>query len=83
MNRKELMEDIVATATVGLWQDQPYTAARLCVTHESKEYTAFGFAKVSHPDEWDAKYGKDLAVRKAAAKIAKAILAEKGKAHEG
>ena len=51
------------------WQKQPYTAVRMVLDGTD----GFGFSKVSHPDDWDEVFGKDLATKKAAAHIVKQI----------
>ena len=57
-------------------QERPYTAIELIVWMKEKQYHANGFSKVCYPDQWDAKHGKQLALRRAAASIAKQILSE-------
>jgi len=49
---------------------RPYTFAHL----RYKGFDGFGFAKVNHPDEWNATQGRVIARRRAARRIAKAIL---------
>lgn len=83
MNKKEIqrhLEELYGSGSSGLavecWQDQPNTAVRVIVTswlpsHPTEE--AYGFAKVRWPDQFDAEHGKDLAVRKALAKIARKL----------
>lgn len=71
--RKEGSEHISCT----FWQDQPWTAARVIVTHPDLPVrTALGFAKVRYPDTFDAKFGRDLCVRKALGTIAKGLAQE-------
>ena len=57
-----------------LLQQRPYTAIELVFMMRMPPYktiVAVGFTKVCYPDEWDAAYGKELAVKKAAAQIAR------------
>jgi len=65
---------------IEVWQSCPYTAAKVIVKklppgnpHDGKWHDAIGFAKVKWPDDWDADYGRDLAIRKAIAKLAKRL----------
>lgn len=62
------------------WQDRPNTFAMVTLlpgTQKAEEEFAFakcsGVTKNHGPDEWDAEYGCDLAIRKAIAKHAKRI----------
>lgn len=83
MNKKEIQQRLCELYESGseniiveCWQDQPNTAVRVRITswlpsHPTEE--ACGFAKVQWPDEFDAERGKDLAVRKALAKIARKL----------
>lgn len=53
-------------------QKRPYTAVYvdfLCDILES----GVGFSKVNYPDRWDARYGRELALRKALAEIARKL----------
>lgn len=60
---------------VTVWQQQPWTAVRVCVCMlEYPILEAFGFAKVRYPDRWCAKRGVELAVRKALAECARKIV---------
>lgn len=84
MKRRELLEQLWQLyvdeneyISCTFWQDQPWTAARVIVTHPGLPVrTALGFAKVRYPDTFDAKYGKDLYVRKALGTIAKGLAKE-------
>jgi len=61
---------------IEVWQKRPNTAAKVIV--RMPEYpisVSYGFSKVCWPDIWNAKRGVKLAVRKALADIAKAIVA--------
>lgn len=89
MNRKEIqrhLEELYESGhpdiSVECWQDQPNTAVSIAIwgrglvqaelpSHAVVE--AYGFAKVRWPDQFDAEHGKDLAVRKALAKIARKL----------
>lgn len=59
---------------------QPWTYVEVEVTIAVRgavqTYLDFGFAKVTHPDEWDKEYGIVLARRKAEAEIARRMLAD-------
>ena len=59
-----------------LLQQRPYTAIELAFLMRVPPYrtvVAIGFTKVCYPDRWDPEYGKQLAVKKAAAQIAKEV----------
>jgi len=61
------------------WVDNPFTAVKIIVNPPlvQSKYVAYGFSKlcryVPHApgDKWDAQFGKDLALKKAIAKVAK------------
>ena len=80
--RKEVEEVLRESMRTQVWQDKPYTAVKVVVVEVTEEGDigrlrwAYGFSKVRHPDEWDARYGMELAVDKAVAKIAKEIASE-------
>jgi len=82
--KKELRERIVEMALsddesrpawVTTWiQKKPYTAAAIAATlpldsDDGHVFTAAGFSKVCYPDKWNARYGVELAVKRAAADI--------------
>jgi len=55
-------------------QKRPYTGVNIAANlplddHNGYVFTAAGFSKVCYPDKWDANYGLELAIRKAAADI--------------
>ena len=77
MDRKELIEILMDNAEDRLrvvWQKKPYTMVEVQAEYNDEWYYDFAFAKVRHPDPWDAEYGVELATRKACASIAKRIL---------
>lgn len=74
--RKRIEEVLRESASVQTWQDKPYTAVKVIVRQEGERLWAYGFAKVQYPDEWDGKYGIELALSKAIAKLSKAIINE-------
>lgn len=78
--RKEVEKALRGSMQTQVWQDKPYTAVKVVVVEEvgtaRRLRWAYGFSKVRHPDEWDARYGIELAVDKAVAKIAKDIVGE-------
>jgi len=51
------------------WQKQPYTAVRMVLDGTD----GYGFSKVSHPDDWNEVFGKDLATKKAVAHVVKGL----------
>ena len=74
---QQLYEEGSEYISCTLWQDQPWSAVRVIVTHPDLPVrTALGFAKVRYPDIFDAKFGKDLCVRKALGTIAKGLAKE-------
>ena len=81
--RKDVEEVLRESMQTQVWQDKPYTAVKVVVV-EFEEVAAgrlrwaYGFSKVTYPDKWDARYGMELAVDKAVAKIAKEIMNEIG-----
>ena len=81
--RKEVEKALREAMQTQVWQDKPYTAVKV-VVGELEEVAAgrlrwaYGFSKVTYPDKWDARYGMELAVDKAIAKIAKEITNEIG-----
>lgn len=66
-DRLNVLRDNIVDCEV--WQKKPYTAARVIVRLDGKLYTDVGFCKVKYPDEWDEKYGVDLATNKALAGV--------------
>lgn len=87
MDRKELIEEFVKKVNnadelalpglgeyIEVWQKKPYTAVHVSVRYNGAYYREYDFAKVQYPDKWDAEYGKQLAIRKACAAIAKRIM---------
>jgi hypothetical protein len=59
-----------------LLQQRPYTAVEIAFIMRVPPYKTIvstGFTKVCYPDRWDPEYGKELAVKKAAAQIAREI----------
>lgn len=72
--RKRIEEVLRESASVQTWQDKPYTAVKVIVRHHGETLWAYGFAKIQYPDEWDGKYGIELATAKAFAKLSKAIV---------
>lgn len=88
MDRKELIDKLVAQleewdcqcAPIAIspylivWQERPYTAVDIALPWEGHIYQSYGWAKVQYPDRWDADYGRQLAIRKACAAIAKQIM---------
>lgn len=57
-----------------IWQKRPNTVALIGLWYNDVYFFDFGFTKVRYPDKWDAERGKQLAVHKACAAIAKQIL---------
>jgi len=73
-NSKKIESELQVISTV-VWQDKPYTAAKIiAASPDGTLHHAYGFSKVQYPDKWDAAFGKDLAIKKALAKIAKRII---------
>jgi len=82
MDKKTIQETLISKYLDGadevayeVWQDCPCTAAKVLVQIEPDGiwHWSYGFAKVNWPDDWDADYGRDLAIRKAIAKLAKRL----------
>lgn len=89
MNKKEIQQRLYELyesghpdVSVDCWQDQPNTAVSIVIWEKGLVRAglpscaiveAYGFAKVRWPDQFDAEHGKDLAVRKALAKIARKL----------
>jgi hypothetical protein len=66
------------TAVVDKRQKRPNTFVEVrCVWEETfHEYFDFGFSKCKWPDKWDPDYGVEMARRKAAADIARRMVAD-------
>jgi len=58
-------------------QKRPYTAVQLLLERtDAPPLFGTGFAKVCHPDVWDAEYGYNLATQKAMADLTRQLIAE-------
>ena len=62
---KTLIREMEMWEYMEVWQSRPWTAVRMVMDG----FDGFGFSKVSHPDEWDESFGKELALRKAIANM--------------
>ena len=70
--KKELLDCIIQSSEQDFWVQRPNVAVKMTLYPNSNTaLRAYGFAKVSHPDEWNLEFGISLAVRKAAACILK------------
>lgn len=84
MNKKQIQKMLIDDYEGGA----PYSRFRVTIRLEDKPYIGVrvqltdpkfpgllqdGFSKVCYPDTWDPEYGRDLAVRKALAKLAKRL----------
>jgi len=72
----DLYESNDGDMTVDCWQECPRTAVRVILRHINYPLIqTFGFIRMrpASCDEWDAEKGKNLAIHKALAKIAKKI----------
>jgi len=56
-------------------QDRPYTGVKVTLFIDGiGGLEGVGFSKVKWPDEWDAEFGQELAIRKALAAIYKRVM---------
>jgi len=67
--------DALDDTSIAICQSRPNTMARVHVIVGENEYEALGFSKVNWRDQWDSDTGIEIAVKKAIAKIVKAIVA--------
>jgi len=75
---KKHVVDVLRDKAVVIHQDQrcPNTYVLLDCCFGGQHYTASGWSKVSHPDEWEAEKGLVLAREKALAYRARTIVSE-------
>lgn len=80
--RQQLIQEIIRRSlVVKVMQDCPWTAVHLELMELSDGggiWNAYGFSKVCYPDEWDEDFGLNLAIEKAASKIAKKLIEHYG-----
>ena len=70
--KQMLLDAIIKNSERKYWVQRPNVAVNMQLhLRMSGTRQAFGFAKVSHPDDWDEEFGKRLAERKAASCILK------------
>lgn len=72
VRKQKLLDAIIEAAEVEFWIQCPNIFVKMTLRPNSDtELETGGFAKVSHPDEWDLEFGEDLALKKAAAQMVK------------
>lgn len=75
VKRKRLVKEVRKRSLVTkVMQDCPWTAVQLELGDGNRVWLSYGFSKVCYPDEWDEDFGFDLAIEKAASKIAKQLV---------
>jgi len=68
----KLLDCIIQSSEHDFWIHRPNVAVKMTLySNSNTRLRAYGFAKVSHPDEWNLEFGISLAVRKASAFILK------------
>ncbi len=72
VRKYNLLDAIIEVAEIEFWIQRPNIFVKMTLHPNSAiELETGGFAKVSHPDEWDLEFGEDLALKKAASQMVK------------
>ena len=72
--KKQLIAALLKNISFKAIVKRPNTVVFVTFHTEEKDYHVVSFAKVSGPDKWNPKVGVEIAVRKAAASLAKTML---------
>lgn len=66
LSRKALISTLEDRITITqFYQYRPYTFIFLTAWYNDKEYSGYGFSKVTYPDMWNPSIGASIATRRA------------------